>query len=259
MPLLRDCRQKRRPGRVPENAETAPGRVFFLQFFSALVILSVKFSGSTPVAARPKAAPVCRRSFSRPAAAASLSAAETRGFICFGKGKRNVGNLFEKLRRTKGGRIFLRLLPLLGIVLAIVIFELVEAAHVNAAKPKGPEVEYSEDLEEKRLCYFDVVRIEPVYSISVSGFTATEPMNLVCECRTPDGSVVWLSITPDDYKECFDPNARFGFNASFQALAPRDRRIHGYTRAAENVQDGLRYKTGAETVVEFQSVSKTGS
>ena len=165
--------------------------------------------------------------------------------------------LFEKLKRSKGGRIFLRLLPLLGVVLVILIFELVESAHVNAAKPKGPEVEYSEDLEEKRLCYFNVSQIEPVYAISFS--TGVSPSNLVCKCYTPDGRVVWLSITPDDYNANFDATARFGYNASFQTLYPKNIRIHGYTRAADKVDDSLRYKTGAETVVEFQSVSKTGS
>ena len=142
-------------------------------------------------------------------------------------------------------------------MLVILIFELVESAHVNAAKPKGPEVEYSEDLEEKRLCYFNVSQIEPVYKIGYVG--PQEPNSLVCKCYTPDGRVVWLSITPDDYNANFDATARFGYNASFQTLYPKNIRIHGYTRAADKVDDSLSYKTGAETVVEFQSVSKTGS
>ena len=165
--------------------------------------------------------------------------------------------VFEKLKWSKGGRIFLRLLPLLGIVLVILIFELADSARVNAAKPKGPEVEYSEDLEEKRLCYFNVSQIEPVYKIGYLG--PQEPNNLVCKCYTPDGRVVWLSIKPDDYKTNFDATARFGYNASFQTVYPKSCRIHGYTRAADKVDDSLRYETGAETVVEFQSVSKTGS
>ena len=105
------------------------------------------------------------------------------------------------------------------LILAIVIFELVEAAHVNAAKPKGPEVEYSEDLEEKRLCYFNVSQIEPVYKIGYLG--PQEPNSLVCKCYTPDGRVVWLSIKPDDYKTNFDATARFGYNASFQTISER--------------------------------------
>lgn len=70
----------------------------------------------------------------------------------------------------------------------------------NLPLPASGTPEFSENLDDYKDCYIDVVEIVPVDTAGWSIF-------LFCHCKLANGSTVWMQIYGSDYIEYFDPEA----------------------------------------------------
>ena len=126
---------------------------------------------------------------------------------------------------------------------------------------------YSSESKAGSHVYVDVVSVMPVYGIydmSEQGKINKNYTDVVAECYTADGSVIYVCVPVDDYKKDIDPELDLSsvivssvmgdFNTMYYSPA---RRVHGQLRESSKITDDLAETAGELTLI-YSSIDEEG-
>lgn len=139
------------------------------------------------------------------------------------------------------------------ILLVVVIIASISQCSYNSQNA----VEFTSSLESGKKAYVDIVTIEPRYGKSMENSNFV--YEVICKCTTKDNSIVWISMSVSDYNEFVDADAKLEnfYNAEFDTVRfASGIRIQGKVWDAEDKDDGLSRKIGANTLLDFETIIK---
>ena len=128
---------------------------------------------------------------------------------------------------------------------------------IYAQWTKVAEQKYSKQSTIGAAVYVDIMSFEPCSLISTSVISGDGylPSDLVCKCKTANGSTVYLFMSLDLYQQEIDPTASWPYlkMGRFETIQySLKRTVHGYVQDAEKLCKGLASQTDTKVIEVYQ-------
>lgn len=124
--------------------------------------------------------------------------------------------------------------------------------------PKPSAKKFSQSATVGDPVYATVTSVEPLYTITTTynGISYGTVTDVVCKCKTKEGSYIYIWFSVSDYHTYIDSSATFssfGFSDFETKTFSSGKKLYGKARNADNMCDGLASKTGQKLLMEFDS------
>ena len=136
----------------------------------------------------------------------------------------------------------------------ILVTHVAESSKISYEKSEA--VLFADNLNSHTKVYVDIVDIEPLYALYQSDNVSVD--NVLCKCTTTSGSVVWIKMTPVQYNEHIDPDAKLNmiFNSSVEktSFSSSPLRLEGKTLTLSTLPGSVRSKIDTKLYIMFERV-----